>query len=442
MSTLRSLTANRSLVRGIGRWSLAALTVNSVIGSGIFGLPAIVAGLLGDLSPWAVIMGAFAMGAIMACFAEVASQFSDAGGPYLYARHAFGRLMGILVGWFFYLAMSAAAAANLNLFVIYLAEFWTGAKGVGARFLVVTVLIGFLTVVNLLGVRPAISANNVFTIAKTLALLFVVVAGLAAMLLSPATVPHPVRHIVGTSWLQATVLLAFLFGGFETALAPMSEAKNPRVDSVFALFAALIACAAIYTMIQWVVIAILGPNATTDRPLAEVARLTTGRGGAACVAVGAMLSVYGFLGAKLLAVPRVTYALAEHDELPPIFAAVSSRFHSPWVSIVFYASLVWLLAIIGSFAWNVTLSVIARLFYYAVVCSAVISLRSTQTTRAGFRLPGGPLLPILAIGVCIVLGTQVDFRQGKILGFTVLAALVHWQWTTRLRPLDGKARKQ
>src|ERR1035441_1280457 len=73
------------LVRAIGRWSLAALAVNSIIGSGIFGLPATVAGLLGQRSVVAVLIAGAAMGVIMACFAEVASQFSEAGGPYLYA---------------------------------------------------------------------------------------------------------------------------------------------------------------------------------------------------------------------------------------------------------------------------------------------------------------------------------------------------------------------
>src|SRR5271155_3739384 len=115
------------LVRAIGRWSLAALAVNSIIGSGIFGLPATVAGLLGKRSVAAVLIAGAAMGGIIACLAEVASQFSEAGGPYLYARTAFGRLMGILVGWMLYLAQTAAPAANANLFVIYLAEFWPAA---------------------------------------------------------------------------------------------------------------------------------------------------------------------------------------------------------------------------------------------------------------------------------------------------------------------------
>src|ERR1019366_2112959 len=78
------------------------------------------------------------------------------------------------------------------------------------------------------------------------------------------------------------------------------------------------------------------------------------------VAIGALVSVYGYVSAKLLGMPRVTFALAEGGDLPRIFAAVSSRFHTPWFSILVYASAVWGLALVGSFAWNVTLSVVAR----------------------------------------------------------------------------------
>ena len=129
------------LVRALGRWSLAALAINSVIGSGIFGLPSTVAGYLGTRSTVAVLIAGAAMAIIMACFAEVASQFSEAGGPYLYARTAFGRLIGILVGWTLYLAQTAAPAANANLFVVYLAEFWPRVKEPWPRFLILTLLV-------------------------------------------------------------------------------------------------------------------------------------------------------------------------------------------------------------------------------------------------------------------------------------------------------------
>jgi APA family basic amino acid/polyamine antiporter len=432
MTSPQSGLVQTSLVRAIGRWSLAALAVNSIVGSGIFGLPATVAALLGKRSVVAVMIAGAAMGVIMACFAEVASQFSEAGGPYLYARSAFGRLTGILVGWMLYLAQTAAPAANANLFVIYLAEFWPAAKQPWPRFAILTLLVGVLALINVRGARQGTAVSNVFTVAKILPLLMVVSAGAAVTLIHPApwgaaaTIPE-------SAWMKAMVLLIFAYGGFETAMTPMSEAKNPGRDAAFALFAALIACTVIYVLVQWVVVGVLGPGATSDRPLAEVARYTMGNRGAGLVAIGALVSVYGYLSAKLLGMPRVTFALAEGGDLPKVFAAVSRQFHTPWFSILFYAAAVWGLAIAGNFAWNVTLSVVARLFYYAVVCAALIALRRKQPLAAGFRLPAGQLLAVLGVGITVVLATQVDRSKSLILGATVVLALLNWMWARRTR---------
>ena len=423
------------LVRAIGRWTLLALIVNSVIGSGVFGLPAIVAGLLGKQSTLAVVIAGAAIGTIVACFAEVSSYFSDAGGPYLYGRTAFGQLIGILVGWTLYLAQAAAPAANANLFVIYLAEFWPAVKNPALRFDVLTVLIALLTFINLLGVRQGAGVSNILTVAKILPLLMIISAGAAIAILHPA--PVPATTAPSSAWLKAMVLLFFLYGGFESAVAPASEAKNPRQDAAFALLGALIVCATIFALVQWVVVGVLGAGATTDRPLAEVARFTMGERGAALVAVGAMLSVYGYLGAKLLAMPRLTFAMAERGDLPKIFAAVSPRFHTPWFSIVMFAAAVWVLAIIGNFAWNVTLSVVARLFYYGVVCAALIALRRKHTDKAWFRLPGGPVLAVIGILICLALLTQVNLSKSWILIATFAAGIVNWIWVR----IEGKKQK-
>ena len=418
------------LVRAIGRWSLFALTVNSVIGSGVFGLPAIVAGLLGKDSILAVLIAGAAMGVIMACFAEVASQFAEAGGPYLYARSAFGRLMGILVGWMLYLSQTAAPAANANLFVLYLAEFWPAAKHSWLRVLILTLLIWVLALINILGARQGTAVSNVFTVAKILPLLMVVLAGAAFTIVRPAPL-GAAGPSEASAWLKAMALLFFYYGGFESALAPMSEARNPRRDSVFALFGALLGCVTIYALVQWVVVGVLGSHAVTDRPLAEVARITMGNRGAALVAVGALVSVYGYLSAKLLGMPRVTFALAEGGDLPRWFAMVSPKFHTPWFSILVYATVVWALALVGNFTWNVTLSVVARLFYYGVICAAVIALRYQQPDASRLRLPVGPFLAVLGILIAVALVTQVDLSKSLILVATTAAAVLNWLWARR-----------
>jgi APA family basic amino acid/polyamine antiporter len=429
------ISPQTGLVRAIGRWSLAALAVNSVIGSGIFGLPATVAGLLGKRSVVGVLIAGAAMGVIMACFAEVASQFSGAGGPYLYARKAFGRLTGILVGWMLYLAQTAAPAANANLFVIYLGEFWPAANAKWPRFVILTLLVGLLALINIRGARQGTAVSNVFTVAKILPLLMVISAGAVVTIIHPTPWGAAASMPAGV-WMKAMVLLIFAYGGFESALAPLSEAKNPARDTPFALLVALIACALIYTLVQWVVVGVLGPGATMNRPLAEVARFTMGNRGASLVAIGALVSVYGYLSAKLLAMPRVTFALAEEGDLPSVFRTVSPKFHTPWFSILFYAAAVWGLAVAGNFAWNVTLSVVARLFYYAVICAALIALRRKQPSVAGFRLPGGPALAVLGIGIALALATQVDLTKSVILAATLLAAILNWIWARRAGPRE------
>jgi basic amino acid/polyamine antiporter, APA family len=279
------------------------------------------------------------------------------------------------------------------------------------------------------GVRQGTAVSNLFTVAKVVPLLMVILAGAAAMFVGPAA-PAPVVATTHSSWLKAMVLLIFAYGGFETGMVPMGEAKNPKRDAGFALFASLIACTAIYALVQWVVVGVLGTGATSDRPLAEVARLTMGSLGASVVAVGALVAIYGYLSAKLLGMPRITFALAEQGDLPAIFAAVGRR-HTPWFSILVYGAAVWGLAAVGSFAWNVTLSVMARLFYYGVVCAALIVLRRKQPGGAELRLPGGPVLAVVGILICLVLATQVDLSKSLIVLATVAAAVLNWAWVRR-----------
>jgi len=417
----------QQLIRAIGRWSLAALVVNSVIGSGVFGLPSTVAGLLGKFSPLAVLMAGAGMSVIFACFAEVASRFQQAGGPYLYARAAFGRGMGIQIAWMLFLGQVAAPAANANLFVIYLGEFWPHARDPLPRALILTILVGVLAFINVRDVRAGTQVSNVFTAAKLVPLFAVIGMGLFVLRGHPNAIPPDAPAAFSTSqWMQAVLLLVFAYGGFETALAPMGEAKDPRRDAPFALFTALVICTVLYALIQWVVIGVLPDAAQSDRPLADVARVAVGSFGAALVAVGALISFYGYLSAKILAMPRVTFALAEQGDFPQAFAAIHPRFHTPYVSILVFAVLVWGFALSGEFKWNVTLSAVARLLYYAVCCAALPVLRRKQPGGASFRLPAGNVFAGLAVLMCATLVTQVNFGQSLIVAATIAIALLNW----------------
>ena len=400
--------------------------MNSIIGSGVFGLPALVAGLVGAASPLAVLLAGAAMGVIISCFAEVASQFTEAGGPYLYARVAFGRLIGIQVGWMLWLVRLTAPAANADLFVNYLGEFWPHSSQPIPRLIILTLLIGVLALVNYRGVRQGTRVSNIFTVAKLLPLGVVCVAGAIYLISAHRIIPATTFPASAASWFKAMLLLVFAYGGFESALTPMAEAKDPRRDTVFALFVAVLTCIVIYTWIQWVVVGVLPDSARSDRPLADVARVIMGQGGAALIAIGALVSMYGYLSANMLAVPRVTFALAERGDFPSLFAAVHPRYRTPYYSIVVFALLTWLFALFGSFAWNATLSAVARFSYYSLVCAALPVLRKKQPGAAAFRLPGGPVFAAVGILICLVLLTRVDLSKSIILVAIVAAGLLNW----------------
>jgi APA family basic amino acid/polyamine antiporter len=424
-------TDQTALVRAIGRRSLAALTVNSILGSGVFGLPSVVAGLVGRASLLAVPLAGAAIAIVIACYAEVASQFTQTGGTYLYARVAFGRFTGIQVGWFTLLARLTAAAANANLLVIYLGNFWWQATHAIPRFLILTLLVGILAAVNYVGVRTGAQVSNVFVAAKLLPLGVICLVGAFYLIATHRLVPAATPPAGGDAWLKAMLLLFFAYGGFESALTPMSEAKNPRRDVAFALFVALITVTVIYTLIQWVVINVLSDPASSSRPLADAARILMGKGGAALIATGAIVSVLGYLSAGMLTGPRTTFALAERGDFPFWFAAVHPKFRTPHFSILVFAILIWLLALFGSFSWNVMLSAVARLFYYGLVCAAVPVLRRKQPGAALFRLPGGPILAAMGVAICLILLTRVDLTKSLILVAVFSTALLNWLWVRR-----------
>jgi amino acid transporter len=421
------------LVRAIGRWSLAALTINSIIGSGVFGLPSVVARLLGAASPIGVLVAGLLVAVVVTCFAEVASRFRATGGPYLYARVAFGRLVGIETGWLFWLTRISAPAANANLFVVYLGEFWPRATGRGPRFVILTILIWGLAAVNIRGVKAGAQTSNAFTIAKLLPLLAIVLAGSWFLVARHQAVAPKLVPAGLTTWLDAMLLLIFAYGGYETALTPMAESRNPQGDSVFALFVALGTCILVYTLIQWVAVGILPDLPGSTRPLADVARVILGESGAILISIGALVALYGYLSANMLGVPRITYAMAESGDFPAMFARVHADFRTPHISILGFAFVTWILALAGSFAWNVTLSSVARLFYYAVVCAALPVFRRRRSIPARFSAPGGPGLAILGVLICLTLITRVDRSGMMVLIGTVILATGNWLWA-RTRP--------
>jgi APA family basic amino acid/polyamine antiporter len=297
------------LVRTIGRWSLVALIINTMIGASIFGLPALLAGRLGRWSPFGFLAAFVGIAVIAACMAEVASQFREAGGPYLYARVAFGRFIAIQNGWLTWLSRIAAVSGVANLFIVYLSEFFPGVKTALVRAVVLTILIGFLAAVNYRGVTGANWVSNLFTVTKITLLAFFIITGFVALALHPGIrVTQPATSLTATDWFEALLLMIYSYGGFEAALIASGETRDARKDIPFALFTAIGATTLLYIAVQYLVIhTVVGAGAST-KPVVDSARQFLSPLGVQIVAAGTLVSAYGYLSANMLHTPRITFA--------------------------------------------------------------------------------------------------------------------------------------
>jgi len=424
--TIPAREVSLPLNRSIGRWAFTALVVNTIVGSGIFGIPTPLNAVVERASPIAMILAGLAIGLMMACFAEVASSFTEPGGAYLYTRTAFGRFAGMQIGWFSWLAPMGTSAAAANLFTDYLSAFLPFATTTAGRATIITALFLFLAVANCLGVKVGANLSSVFTIAKLLPLATLIALGLAYFFGHPEVFQHAQPAPPGFSpWVSAMLLLSFAYAGFENALLPSGEVKNPQRTVPFALAAGLLLCITVYALVQFVDVAVIG-TAPVDRPLASVASILIGKAGVIFVTLAALISTFGHLSAVLLATPRLTYSLAERDDFPKIFARLHPRFETPYVSILAFSALTCLLAISGTFRWAIAMASGAVIVIYAAVCASLIQLRRGHSTHPTLRLPFGPAIATFCIAIALVLLVRLTLREGFLLLVTFAIATIHW----------------
>jgi APA family basic amino acid/polyamine antiporter len=417
------------LVRTIGRWSLAALMLNTMIGASIFGLPSIIAGYLGKLSPVGYLFAFAGVAVIAACLAEVSSYFREAGGPYLYTRAAFGRMAAIQIGWLTWLSRITACSGVANLFITYLSSFFSAVTRGWIRGTILTVLIGFLAAVNYRGVSRGTALSNFFTITKVLLLTLFIAGGFAALALHPSVRVTPVAvPLTAANCFQAILLMVYAYGGFEAALFASGEASDPQKDAPVALLIAMVTATLLYICEQVVVIYTLANPGATTKPAVDSARQFLGPIGVTLVAVGTLISVYGYLSANMLHTPRVTFAMGERGDFPSFFAAIHPRFRTPHLSIVVFALMLIMFSIGGNFRWNASLSAISRLFMYGAVVAALPVLRRKHPQGGSFRLPAGLLFTALGLAFVAVLLAQMHRTELVVMSITFAVAILNWLW--------------
>jgi len=422
--------ADFGLIRSIRKWDLVAVTVNAVIGAGIFGLPSKVYGLVGSYSlPAVVLCGIFAA-MIVLCFAEVGSRFTDTGGPYLYTREAFGPATGFTIGWLMWIARITAFAANTSIMLSYLGLFWPAVTTGTVRAAVVCAVTLALTMINLLGVRDVAVTTNILTVGKLAPLALLIAAGffyLDIKSFSFVSIPAP------AAFSSAMLLLVYAYTGFEIAVIPGAEIRDPRRDLPVALFTAIGVVAVFYILIQIVCIGTLPGLSASDRPLADAARRFLGQPGAAIISAGAVVSIAGNLNVVMLSASRLPFAMAVRGELPGILAAVNKRFRTPHAAILLTSTLMAALTLSGTFLYAVTISTIARLLIYAATCAALPVLRKrAETQPASFRVPAGRTASFAVLLLTVWLLWNSTWREGRDTAMAAAAGLMVYALCRRL----------
>lgn len=396
------------LRRELGRWDLTAVGVNQVIGGGIFALAAGLAAATGTWGPWLIAAVALASMLTALSFAEAGSRFEGTGGPYLYARAAFGRFPAFEVGWMMWFTRAASWASVINVLVDALGRYWPAVLGPVSRPILLTAIIAAICWINIRGIRQSSLVVNVLTVAKLLPLVVFVAIGIFHVNWSTFAESSTVTREQVTS---GALLLIFAFGGYEVVPVLGGETRDPRRAVPFALIMTIVIVAAVTLLTQVVAFGTLSGIAASRTPLADAAATFMGAAGAVMITIGAVFSTSGNNMGQALSGSRNLFALAEQGDLPRWFGDVHPRYRTPIHAIVVTSGVALVLAITGSFVTMAAASAISRLLVYVMTCASAIRLRAPRfqghvppaetggvvMKPAVFLLPGGAAIPALAI---------------------------------------------
>ncbi|HEX5073179.1 MAG TPA: amino acid permease [Gemmatimonadaceae bacterium] len=415
---------DEGLVRAIGVRALAANIVNLIVGSGIFVLPAAVAGILGPASVVAYLACALGIGLLALCFAELGSRVPRSGGTYAYIETAFGPFVGFLAGILGWFGGEVIASAAISVVVVDSALAAVGVEGSGfARAVLLVALLAGLAAANIRGVRTGARLVEVVTAAKLTPLIALIVLGVffgERHNLAWAGVPA-VRDVG-----RAALLLIFAFTGTEAALAASGEVATPARTIPRAILLGLTVVTTLYIGVHLAAQGILGPELATDQraPLAAAAGRAIGQGGRQLILAGTLISAFGYLTGNILASPRMLFAFANDGLVPSRLAAVHPRYRTPHVAIATHAALACAFALTGTFRALAVLSVLPTLLVFLGCCLATLVLRrrNVRADGAPFLAPGGPVVPLVTTGFILWLLTSAGRAEVLVVGAMLVIA--------------------
>jgi APA family basic amino acid/polyamine antiporter len=374
------------LARSMGLWMATALVVGNMIGSGIFLLPSSLASAAGPVSIVAWIFTGIGAMLLALVFARLGRTFPRTGGPYVYARRAFGDFIGFQTAWGYWIAAWAGNAAITVAFIGYLAVFWPQLNDHNLLAALVGIgVIWLLTFVNILGVREGAQVQVVTTVLKFVPLAIIAIVGLFFMKSGNLTPFAP--HGTGKAISAAAPLTLWAFIGLESATITGDEVKDPERTIPRATIIGTLAATVVYLVATIAIMGIIPAHelANSTSPFAAAAGQMFGGSWDKVIAVVAMIATFGALNGWILLQGRVPLAAAEDGLFPEQFARVRGKSQTPVFGLVVSSILLtglmlmnYTKGLVDAFTFVILLATLTTLVPYAYSAAAQAYLYVTE----------------------------------------------------------------
>lgn len=410
----------------LGFWSIFFLGVNSIIGSGIFLLPNKAYADVGLASLIVILINAILALFLALCFAETASIFEKNGSSFVYAKEAYGNFVGFEIGIFAWFIGIVSWAAEIQGFLTALGGIYPIAVDSYYNKIFVIAIGIFLGVLNYLGVKFSKVLNNLITVSKLVPLLLFVFVGIF-FIKGADFVPFIPKIELGLSTGNlgvATLVIFYAFTGFDLLAVAAEDMQDPTKNLPKAIIWVMVFCSTFYLMIMIVCIGLLGSKlGTTSVPIASATAAVFGSYGFLFITIATLISIGGITIALSFIAPRSIQALADSKYVPQIFNK-KGRFGTAGFAILLTTAITVSLALYGNFIFLASLTVIARLIEFISTAGSVLIFRRRKL-KALYKMPLGPVIPIIAVILSIWLLTQSSYENifFVIIGLVVGAIL-------------------
>jgi len=437
-----------SLPRRLGTWNVLGMVIGITIGSGIFRTPAVIATRVPD-PIW--MLGLWVAGGLVALcgalsVAELSASLPRTGGWYVYLRAGWGPPAGFLFGWTELVLIRASATGAVALVCSSYLLRSLGIDGTPLTSMLAAALIVIAALINVRSVRAGAATTGISTVAKSGALVLLVLASLILGSHAGASVDHFTHGapVAATSLGLGLISFLWAYDGFADVSFAAGEVQHPQRTLPRAIVGGTLTVAAIYVAanIAYLYVLPMDRLARSSLVAADVASAIFGSMGGRVIAIVVTISTFGSLIGISLAAPRVFFAMAEDRLFFPAMGRIHPRYETPYVAIALSATLGVLFVLTRTFEQLADTFVLSIWPFYGLAVAGVYRLRRTQPDLARpYRTPGYPFVPAVFIaGGLFLVGTAIiqdPLRTGVTFAIVLAGLPLYYAFARRSRPTGG-----